>query len=166
MWWGWGWCRGVGGGWGGCLCRSGLGVGVIVMPRYVLWCVDQVQAAIHANTTHLPYPWSQCSNIVDYSRFDLLTSMLPVYRCVWVHGGLGGILKQGRALRSGLPRTHTRVPVNRKSSVVGWVCGCVGGVWACGWRVLVCGLCAAVIVFSVGRAGGGGGGGGRCATAQ
>jgi hypothetical protein len=40
----------------------------------------QVQAAIHANTSHLPYPWNECSDIVNYSRDDLLSSMLPVYR--------------------------------------------------------------------------------------
>ena len=39
-----------------------------------------MQSAIHANTTSLPYPWDQCSNVVDYSRFDLLSSMLPVYK--------------------------------------------------------------------------------------
>ena len=39
-----------------------------------------MQAAIHANTSHLPYPWDECSNIVNYSRDDLLSSMLPVYR--------------------------------------------------------------------------------------
>ena len=35
-----------------------------------------VKAAIHANASIV---WSGCSSIVDYSRFDLLTSMLPVY---------------------------------------------------------------------------------------
>lgn len=36
-----------------------------------------VKAAIHANAS---ITWSGCSSVVDYSRFDLLTSMLPVYR--------------------------------------------------------------------------------------
>ncbi|CAE7923916.1 SCPL25, partial [Symbiodinium sp. KB8] len=41
----------------------------------------EVQSAIHANTTgSLHYPWSDCSSIVHYSRFDLLTSVLPIYR--------------------------------------------------------------------------------------
>jgi len=36
-----------------------------------------VQLAIHAN---ISYPWVQCSNIVNYSRPDLLTPILDVYR--------------------------------------------------------------------------------------
>lgn len=40
-----------------------------------------VQAAMHANTTGLiPGPWADCTDLVDYSRKDLLTSMLPVYK--------------------------------------------------------------------------------------
>ena len=35
-----------------------------------------IKAAIHANASIV---WSGCSSVVDYSRFDLLTSMLPVY---------------------------------------------------------------------------------------
>lgn len=38
-----------------------------------------VQKAIHANTT-LGYPWSSCSPRVNYSRKDLLTSVIPVYQ--------------------------------------------------------------------------------------
>jgi len=37
-----------------------------------------VQQAIHANTT-LPWKWSECSSVVNYSRADLLSSMFPVY---------------------------------------------------------------------------------------
>lgn len=37
-----------------------------------------VQQAIHANTT-LPWYWSMCSNHLDYSEFDFLTSMIPLY---------------------------------------------------------------------------------------
>lgn len=36
-----------------------------------------VKKAIHANAS---ITWSGCSSVVDYSRFDLLTSMLPVYQ--------------------------------------------------------------------------------------
>ena len=35
-----------------------------------------VKAAIHANAS---IEWSGCSDLVDYSRFDLLSSMLPTY---------------------------------------------------------------------------------------
>ena len=38
-----------------------------------------VQAAIHANTT-LPWKWSECSSVVQYSRASLLSSMFPVYQ--------------------------------------------------------------------------------------
>lgn len=37
-----------------------------------------VQQAIHARD--IGRPWRDCSNIVDYSREDLLTSMIPVYQ--------------------------------------------------------------------------------------
>lgn len=39
-----------------------------------------VQEAIHANVSGtIPYPWSSCSRVVDYSYQDLLTSVVPVY---------------------------------------------------------------------------------------
>ncbi|GAQ88391.1 serine carboxypeptidase [Klebsormidium nitens] len=40
----------------------------------------EVQKAIHANVTHLPYAWTGCTEAIEYSRKDLLTSVLPVYR--------------------------------------------------------------------------------------
>ncbi|XP_035687682.1 putative serine carboxypeptidase-like 23 [Branchiostoma floridae] len=43
-----------------------------------------VIATIHAAT--LPYKWTPCSTIVDYSRKDLLTSMLPVYEKLFSAG--------------------------------------------------------------------------------
>ncbi|XP_019647840.1 PREDICTED: putative serine carboxypeptidase-like 23 [Branchiostoma belcheri] len=43
-----------------------------------------VIATIHAAT--LPYKWTPCSTIVDYSRKDLLTSMLPVYKRLFTAG--------------------------------------------------------------------------------
>jgi len=39
--------------------------------------VKAVQTAIHAN---ISYPWSQCSPRLDYSRKDLLTPILEIYR--------------------------------------------------------------------------------------
>lgn len=38
-----------------------------------------VQRALHANVTSLPYPWTECSTVLDYSDDDLMSSMLPVY---------------------------------------------------------------------------------------
>lgn len=50
-----------------------------------------VKAAIHANAS---ITWTGCSNIVNYSRFDLLSSMLPTYEFliaaglrIWVYSG-------------------------------------------------------------------------------
>jgi pimeloyl-ACP methyl ester carboxylesterase len=41
----------------------------------------EVQAALHANVSGtVPGPWTDCSPRVRYSRSDLLSSMLPVYR--------------------------------------------------------------------------------------
>ena len=42
-----------------------------------------VKAAIHANAS---ITWAGCSSIVDYSRFDLLSSMLPTYKFLFTAG--------------------------------------------------------------------------------
>ena len=42
-----------------------------------------VKAAIHANAS---IAWTGCSSIINYSRFDLLTSMLPVYEFLFEAG--------------------------------------------------------------------------------
>jgi serine carboxypeptidase-like clade 2 len=42
-----------------------------------------VKAAIHANQS---ITWTGCSSVVDYSRFDLLTSMLPTYEFLFTAG--------------------------------------------------------------------------------
>lgn len=42
-----------------------------------------VKAAIHANAS---IEWSGCSGVVDYSRFDLLSSMLPTYSALIAAG--------------------------------------------------------------------------------
>jgi hypothetical protein len=40
-----------------------------------------VQAAIHANTTGtVPGPWQDCSDRVQYSEKDFLSSMIPVWK--------------------------------------------------------------------------------------
>ncbi|BBN16519.1 serine carboxypeptidase-like clade II [Marchantia polymorpha subsp. ruderalis] len=39
----------------------------------------EVQEALHANVTGLKYRWTDCSDIVDYSYEDLLSSVIPVY---------------------------------------------------------------------------------------
>ncbi|KAK9905794.1 hypothetical protein WJX75_006411 [Coccomyxa subellipsoidea] len=46
-----------------------------------------VQRAFHANSSEhtLPWAWKGCSDYVNYSREDLLSSMLPVYRELLTH---------------------------------------------------------------------------------
>jgi serine carboxypeptidase-like clade II len=40
-----------------------------------------VQHAIHANTSGtLPGPWAGCNELLRYSRADLLSSVLPLYK--------------------------------------------------------------------------------------
>jgi hypothetical protein len=49
---------------------------------------QKVQAALHANQTgELPGPWQDCTEAISYSRSDLLTSMLPVWRELLDRGG-------------------------------------------------------------------------------
>eukprot|EP00878_Enallax_costatus_P003081 GHUV01003280.1.p1 GENE.GHUV01003280.1~~GHUV01003280.1.p1 ORF type:complete len:548 (+),score=72.75 GHUV01003280.1:218-1861(+) len=59
-------------------------------PRYDP-CVDgeveaylnlpEVQEALHANqTVKLPWRWTDCTSLINYSRDDLLSSMIPTYR--------------------------------------------------------------------------------------
>lgn len=46
----------------------------------------EVQEALHANTTSLPWRWTDCSDIVDYSNEDLLSSILPLYHTLLESG--------------------------------------------------------------------------------
>ncbi|CAH2054534.1 unnamed protein product [Thlaspi arvense] len=54
----------------------------------------EVQKALHANVTRLPYPWKSCSDIVGSYWTDSPVSMLPIYReliaaglKIWVFSG-------------------------------------------------------------------------------
>ncbi|XP_045816122.1 serine carboxypeptidase-like 42 [Trifolium pratense] len=40
----------------------------------------EVQKALHANRTKLPYPWSMCSNVLNYSETDPNIDMLPILK--------------------------------------------------------------------------------------
>ncbi|KAJ7520944.1 hypothetical protein O6H91_19G031300 [Diphasiastrum complanatum] len=46
----------------------------------------EVQAALHANVTRLPYPWTDCSNLLNYSYKDVLSSVLPTYHTLLQSG--------------------------------------------------------------------------------
>ncbi|KAL2611260.1 hypothetical protein R1flu_022952 [Riccia fluitans] len=54
-----------------------------------------VQKALHANTTGLPYIWTDCSNIVNYSEKDLLGSVIPVYKDVLLKSDLKIMIYSG-----------------------------------------------------------------------
>jgi serine carboxypeptidase-like clade 2 len=54
----------------------------------------EVQAAIHANES-LGYKWEDCSMIVNYSRSDLLTSMIPVYQYLMAQPNLRMLVFSG-----------------------------------------------------------------------
>ncbi|KAH8497262.1 hypothetical protein H0E87_019808 [Populus deltoides] len=54
----------------------------------------EVQKALHANVTGIPYPWETCSNIVGDYWADSPLSMLPIYKeliaaglRIWVYSG-------------------------------------------------------------------------------
>ncbi|KAL7205911.1 hypothetical protein ACSBR2_018761 [Camellia fascicularis] len=56
--------------------------------------LPEVQRALHANRTKLPYYWSTCSNILNYKEEDGDTDMLPLLKRiiqhhipVWVYSG-------------------------------------------------------------------------------
>ncbi|CAK8537851.1 unnamed protein product [Lathyrus sativus] len=56
--------------------------------------LPEVQKALHANRTNLPYPWSMCSRVLNYSNTDPNTNMLPTLKRivenhipVWVFSG-------------------------------------------------------------------------------
>lgn len=72
-----------------------------------------VQAALHANTTHIPYSWTSCSAIVFNSWTDSEFSVLPIYReliaaglRIWVYSG---------DVDSVVPVTGTRLSINQLS---------------------------------------------------
>ena len=89
-----------------------------------------VKAAIHANAS---ITWSGCSSVVNYSRFDLLTSMLPTYEFL-IQQGLRIMVFSGdvdaivpvlgtRAWLAQLPLTQTNAsrPWTLNGQVGGWV---------------------------------------------
>ncbi|XP_023554626.1 serine carboxypeptidase-like 42 [Cucurbita pepo subsp. pepo] len=56
--------------------------------------LPEVQVALHANRTKLPYEWSMCSDILDYNYNDTSINMLPILKRivqnhipVWIFSG-------------------------------------------------------------------------------
>ncbi|KAL5216298.1 hypothetical protein ABZP36_007699 [Zizania latifolia] len=105
--------------------------------RYFYFNLPEVQQALYANRTHLPYGWSMCSDVLNYSNKDGNINILPLLQRivehkipVWVFSGdqdsvvplLGSqILVQELAHTMGL---HVTVPYSswfHKGQVGGWV---------------------------------------------
>eukprot|EP00253_Pinus_taeda_P034808 PITA_34808 len=71
-----------------------------------------VQAALHANTTHIPYSWTGCSPIINLTLWtDSAFSVLPIYKeliaaglRIWVYSG---------DVDSVLPVTGTKLSINQ-----------------------------------------------------
>ncbi|KAL5843831.1 hypothetical protein ACOSQ4_009789 [Xanthoceras sorbifolium] len=62
--------------------------------RQFYFNLPEVQKALHANRTNLPYPWSMCSIVLNYSDTDGNMNMLPLLKRivqnkipVWVFSG-------------------------------------------------------------------------------
>ncbi|RID74280.1 hypothetical protein BRARA_B01387 [Brassica rapa] len=72
-----------------------MGVDVCMMhERQFYFNLPEVQRALHANRTHLPYQWSMCSTLVNYSGIDGNINMLPILKriiqnktSVWIFSG-------------------------------------------------------------------------------
>ncbi|CAE6225999.1 unnamed protein product [Arabidopsis arenosa] len=75
--------------------KMSMGVDVcLTYERQFFFNLPEVQMALHANRTHLPYSWSLCSNLLNYSGIDVNTNMLPTLKRiiqnkipVWIFSG-------------------------------------------------------------------------------
>ncbi|XXG87183.1 hypothetical protein AAC387_Pa11g1934 [Persea americana] len=75
--------------------KMSIGVDVcITYERHFYFNLPEVQQALHANRTHLPYSWSMCSGLVNYTSADISTNTLPLLKTivqnhipVWVFSG-------------------------------------------------------------------------------
>lgn len=75
--------------------KMSLGVDVCLsFERRFYFNLPEVQEALHANRTKLPYSWSMCSGVLNYSDTDGNLNMLPVLKRiiqngipVWVFSG-------------------------------------------------------------------------------
>ncbi|KAG7536875.1 Peptidase S10 serine carboxypeptidase [Arabidopsis suecica] len=75
--------------------KMSMGVDVcLTYERQFYLNLPEVQIALHANRTHLPYSWSMCSNLLNYSGIDANINMLPTLKRViqnkipvWIFSG-------------------------------------------------------------------------------
>ncbi|KAL6504493.1 hypothetical protein OROGR_026416 [Orobanche gracilis] len=63
--------------------KMSLGVDVCKMEETAFYLnLHEVQKALHANRTNLPYNWSDCSGIIDYRLSDGDIDMIPLLRTI------------------------------------------------------------------------------------
>lgn len=114
-----------------------LGVDVCVSyERSFYFNLPDVQKALHANTTKLPYRWSMCSGVLNYTERDVGINILPVLKeiitngiRIWIFSGdqdsvvpLLGTRTNIRHLAHEL-KIHRRMPYHawyHKGQVAGW----------------------------------------------
>ncbi|XP_009586680.1 serine carboxypeptidase-like 42 [Nicotiana tomentosiformis] len=66
--------------------KMSVGVDVcMTSERYFYFNLPEVQKALHANRTNLPYEWSMCSDVLNYSQSDGDTDMLPSLKNIIQH---------------------------------------------------------------------------------
>ncbi|KAL1225065.1 Serine carboxypeptidase-like 42 [Cardamine amara subsp. amara] len=75
--------------------KMSLGVDVcMTYERRFYFNLPEVQQALHANRSHLPYEWSMCSSLLNYSGIDVNLNMIPTLKRilqsktpVWIFSG-------------------------------------------------------------------------------
>ncbi|XP_057533174.1 serine carboxypeptidase-like 42 [Amaranthus tricolor] len=66
--------------------KMSMGVDVcMTYERRFYFNLPEVQKALHANRTNLPYPWSMCSGNLNYSDTDGSLDMLPLLKRILLH---------------------------------------------------------------------------------
>lgn len=98
---------------------------------------EDVQRALHANTTKISYPWTLCSEVIDWN--DSTSSVLPIYKKL-IKGGLRIWVYSGDT-DGRVPVTSTRYSLNAlglkiKEEWSAWFCSQQVGGWTIGYEGL------------------------------
>ncbi|KAK2986939.1 hypothetical protein RJ640_009082 [Escallonia rubra] len=75
--------------------KNSVGVDVCMTEeRHLYFNLPEVQKALHANRTNLPYGWSMCSDVLNYNEADGDTDILPLLKRIiqqqiplWIFSG-------------------------------------------------------------------------------
>ncbi|KAF3657282.1 Serine carboxypeptidase-like 41 [Capsicum annuum] len=66
--------------------KMSVGVDVcLTSERYFYFNLPEVQKALHANRTNLPYEWTMCSDVLNYSQSDGDIDILPTLKNIIQH---------------------------------------------------------------------------------